>query len=395
MKRLLWLVAALVAVGVFPAAAGAKDVYGVTIAKDAHRKTIVAVTASGGVQTIRARRLGKLKLGNRFVATGRILADGTMSAKRLRPLGHAAKVRFRATVVKLDRRQGRLILSAGKSVFGLKLRSAKRAAASNGEGYQPGDKVECEASVGDRGLAAEEKHVTEVGHTDKLELEGIYLFANEGGISIAVLHRGLVHVQVPKGFELPELGAGDEVALLVSVEPNGSFTLLRLKNEDKAENAGKEPGQPAKDLYVTGVISQIRVDGLGVKPDGDKPAVNCKLPAGLSLSAFEVGDKVAMKCRLDGGHYVLVALKSDHASIPAPESSPDLSVTGVLAEKGSNFVRVQPNGDKPSVRCDFAEGVNLDAFAAGDRVGMYCYLHDGHYMLAKLKSDSAVLILDK
>ena len=468
MKRLLWLVATLVALGAFPATAGAKDVYGVAIAKNGHRKTIVAATANGAVQTIRVRRLGKLKLGNRFDATGRMLADGTMSASRVRPLGRADQVRFRATVVRLDRKQGRLILSAGKSVFGVKLRSPRRTTASSEEGLQPGDKVECEARVGNDGLAAEEKHVTEIGHTDKLELEGIYLFANEGGISIAVLHRGLVHVQVPKGFDLPDIAAGDEVALLVSVEANGSFTLIRLKDEDTPpeEGGGKEP-TPPPDLYVSGAISQIRVDGLAVKPD-DKPAANCALPAGLSLANFAVGDRVGMKCRLDGGRYLLVALKSDHAyigpdttsgialtgviaeigdtfvrvqpdgdgpsvrcdapagvtfagfavgdsvamkcrldgahyilvaikswstSIPAPPPSADVTVAGAVTEKGSTFVRVQPDGGAPSVRCDFAEGVNLEAFPVGAHVGMLCRLVDGHYKLAALKSETAVLIL--
>jgi hypothetical protein len=398
MKRLLWLVAALVALGAFPAAAGATDVYGVAIAKDPHRRAIVGASADGAVTTIRVRkRFGKIRLGQRFTAQGRMLADGTLAASRFHPLGRADKVRFRAIVVAYSNKNGRLVLSAGKSVFAVRLRAAERSTASNGDGLKPGDKIVCEAKVGRGGLASEAKHVTEVGHTNKLELEGIYLFDTDSGFDLAVVHRGLVHVFVPDGFDLPELGRGDEVSLVVEVEKNGSFTLVSVNVEGDEEHADdkKSESPPVKgELWVAGVISALTASGVAVKPDEDQPVVTCALPEDKSLAGFAVGDRVKLHCHLDGSHYVIAELKSEKAFI-GEDGSGELYAYGLITELGSGFVRVKPDGDRPSIRCDFGDGVDLSGFAAGDRVKLHCHFRDGHSMLAELKSEHAYIVVEK
>jgi hypothetical protein len=399
MKRLLWLVAVLAALGVFPAAAYAADVTGVAIAKDGKRKTIVTASADGAVRTIRVRsRFGKFRLGQRLKAQGRLLTDGTLAATRVQPLGRARQVRFRAVVVSYSKKNGRLVLSAGKSVFAVRMRAAERAAASNEEGLKPGDQIVCEAKVGHAGLVSHEQRITETGHTNKLELEGIYLFDTENGFDLAVVHRGLVHVFAPDGFDLPELGRGDEVSLVVEVEKNGSFTLVSVDvegDEEHADDDEKSESPPVKgELWVAGVISALTPAGVAVKPDDDRPVVACALPEGKSLAGFAVGDRVKLHCRLDGSHYVIAELKSEKAFIGA-DGSGELYAYGVITELGSGFVRVQPDGDRPSIRCDFDEGVDLSGFAAGDRVKLHCHFHEGHPTLAELKSEHAYIVVEK
>src|SRR5207302_6418280 len=110
----------------------------------------------------------------------------------------------------------RLVLSAGHSVFTVRLLAAARASSSDGA-LGPGDKVDVDADIHGGSLSADEKDVTETGHTDQLELEGIYLSTTGSVLDLAIVHRGLVHVTVPDGVSVPTLSPGDLVSLVVSL----------------------------------------------------------------------------------------------------------------------------------------------------------------------------------
>ena len=65
-----------------------------------------------------------LRVGQRVAVNARRLSDGTYATATVRGQGRVSRVRFRGVVVRRDRRAGRLILSAGKSVRYLKSETA-------------------------------------------------------------------------------------------------------------------------------------------------------------------------------------------------------------------------------------------------------------------------------
>jgi hypothetical protein len=79
--------------------------------------------------------------------------------------------------------------------------------------------------------------VRTVGHTESVELEGIFLgLTTTGQTRLAVAHRGEVLVTVPAGATLPTLSPGDELELAVTVDSAGAFTLVRLGDTEVGTN---------------------------------------------------------------------------------------------------------------------------------------------------------------
>ena len=227
MKRVLVLVAAIGLI--LPAAAQAGTFGGVVIAKNAKRKAIVTASRGGVVRTVRVPSakigLGKIGLGARVKVRAARLPDGTFLAGRIEKIGLGRRARVRGSVVE---RSGRtLYLSAGHSVFTLGLRG------SAGSRLRAGDRVSATASFGRAQLFCDD--VTPIGHDDQIELEGIYISADDAVLSLAVHGRGAVEVEIPDGFDLPALSPGDEISLTATVEPDGSFTLDAIDNEDAAD----------------------------------------------------------------------------------------------------------------------------------------------------------------
>jgi hypothetical protein len=101
---------------------------GVIVAKSAKRKAVVTVS-QGSLRTVRApNKFRHLCVGQRVAVKARMLTDGTYAAAAVRGQGRVSRVRFRGVVFRQDRCAGRLILSAGKSVFAA--RETGRATAS-------------------------------------------------------------------------------------------------------------------------------------------------------------------------------------------------------------------------------------------------------------------------
>jgi hypothetical protein len=46
------------------------------------------------------------------------------------------------------------------------------------------------------------------------------------------------------------------------------------------------------------------------------------------------------------------------------------------------------------VRCAVPAGADLSPFAVGNLVEMHCHFHDGHFVLAALKSSTASIVLE-
>jgi len=392
MKRLLLVLAATAAalVVVFPATAGAANFRGVVIAKDAARKAVVTASADGTVRTVRLH-LGfkRLRVGLRVSVRGAQLPDGTFSAAAVRRLGRARHAHVRATVVK--RLGARLALAAGGSVFALRLRGGKTGAAARGGGFQAGDRLDLKTRVRGNGLECHEGDADRIGHDGQLELEGIYLATGaDGTIELAVVHRGRVFVKVPDGVDVPDFSPGDEIALVVTVEADGSLTLVKAENEDDGEEGGVDIGR--EQFTVAGILASFGEGTVVVNVDGsEKRAVPCAVPDDFDLTGFEPGQKVLMTCKYREGHFVLVLLK--HFEAPVPPGY--LQAVGTIDSLDSGQVSVAVDGAEEPVSCLVPAGMNLVGFAVGDAVKMVCTKDgDGHFVVKALVSDHAGITAD-
>jgi hypothetical protein len=386
MKRFALLFAAAVAVIVIalPATAGAATFRGVVIAKDSARKALVTASSNGTVRTVRVQASFKrIGVGGRVAVRAARLPDGTFSASAVKRLGKTRRAHVRGTVVK--KLGARLVISAGGSVFALRVRG-KTGASEGAGGLQAGDKVDCDARLRNGGLEAGEDDIDEIGHDDHLVLEGIYLdTSDDGTIELAVVHRGRVYVTVPDGMDVPAFAPGDEVALEVTINEDGSFTLVSADNEDDDE------GGISKDEFsVVGILASLTGDAVAVKVEGRVEPVRCTLPAEFDPAGFAAGQSVYMSCKYREGRFVLLSLRKKDGT----PTGDYFSVEGMLSELDSSHVSVEVDGQEQPVTCAVPAGIDLLGFAVGEDVKMYCWKKDGGFVLKALLSDHASIGAD-
>ena len=390
MKRILLLASALALLAACPATAHAARFTGAVIAKDAKRKALVTASRGGVVRTLRAPRAFKrVRLGARVAVSAARLPDGTYAAAKLRVQGRAKHVRFRAIVVKSEGAR-RVIVSAGRSVFSVRLKPSARLTAFNHDELGPGDEISCDADIDDAGLEADPNDLDQVGHVDKLELEGIYLAtADDGTLELAVVHRGRVFVSVPDGVDVPDFNPGDEVVLLVSVEPDGSFSLIRAENEDGSDggDGGDGVDMDGSEFWVYGILAELTPTAVAVKVEQHPEPVRCEVRSDTDLTGFAVGQLVKMHCRFDGGRFVLVELRSKSAELPS-DGDGQFTVSGFIAALTTDKIAVKVQGHDDPVTC-LLHGQDLTGFAVGEFVEMHCHYYNGMWKLAALKSDHA------
>jgi len=396
MKRYLLLLATSIAAlaVVLPATAGAATFRGAVVAKDAARKALVTASSDGTVRTVRLHaKFNRFRVGSTVIVRGAKLPDGTYSAAAVRRLGKARGTHVRGTVV--GRVGARLVMSAGGSVFALRLTG--KTGASEGTGLKPGDRVDCHVRFKGGSPETRSGDVDKVGHDGRLELEGIYLATGDDGtLEVAVVHRGRVFVAVPDDVEVPDFTAGDEIALEVTVEDDGSFTLVKARNENDQGEGGDDDGGTDighEQFSVPGILSAIGVDGLSVKVQERPEPVRCTFkPGSVDLTGFAVGQWVYVTCKYGEGRFVLVSIK--HKDAPAPPGD-YVSAVGTIDSLDAGQVSVDVDGSEDPVSCAVPAGWNLLGFIEGDTVKMYCLKGDGGaWTLKALVSDHASITAD-
>ncbi|MGB2874483.1 MAG: hypothetical protein WBB76_03315 [Gaiellaceae bacterium] len=381
MKRALLFAAAITALAVaLPATAGAATLKGIVIAKKPARKALVIVSPNGVVRTVRAREAyQRVPVGRMVTVQGAALPDGTFAAGKVRISGKARRVHFRGTVVAV--KGPRLFISAGGSVFALRVRSGAKTGASEGSGgLAPGDEVDCDASVKGGLLETRGGDLNKVGHSDKLVLEGIYLAtAGDGTIELAVVHHGRVFVKVPAGTVVPTFAPGDQIALVVTVETDGSFTLVKAENEEGGDTGDGDVdiNAPKSQFTVVGVLAALSADAVTVKLEEHHEPVRCAVPDGFDLSGFVAGQRVLMTCKFQDGHPVLLSLKKKDGE------SEYLEAAGKITDLGGT-ITVQADGHDPA-SCAVPEGFDVSGYAVGDLVVMFCKKLDGVWTLKAIK----------
>jgi hypothetical protein len=380
--RRAFLLGALGLALALPGLADAARFGGVVVAKDARRQAVV-VASPAAVRTVRAgRAFARARVGQRVVSSAARRADGTFAGTALRPVGRASSVRFGAVVVRQQRALGRLIVSSGASVFAVRTtRSTSNAA---GGGLTAGDRVRVRAAVSPEGLRAAE--VRETGRARLVELEGIFLKQTENGFDLAVLARGLVHVDVPEGAVLPDFEPGDQISMVVLIGKDGSFTFIRGLEEGE-QHPGK-PGEARKgELEAQGLLAEKAPFAVTLRRE-DGSRLECAVRSGMDLGLFRVGERVKLQCVARENRWVLVKIRSEYGWVMA-NGTGELDAYGLLA-KGDRSVSIR-RGDGMELRCSVPERMNLAPFPAGAKVKLHCRLGANGWVLAAIRSESAEL----
>jgi len=386
---LLGAVVALAA-SALPGAAAAGRFTGVVVAKDTARHTVAVVIG----KQVRTVRTAGLAVGRRVTVTGTRLADGTYKGTTVKALGRARQVKFGAVVVRYAAAKNQLLVSAGGTVFGLRY-TGGAGLADDSSGLDPGDEVSVDADVNKSGLDAGDGDVKETGHTGQLKIVGIFLRGGNDGFDVAIVHRGQVRVHFTLGTQLPAWQAGDVIVLLVTVNADGSFTLVQgntdhdpSKGDDNSgDDKGGDSGKTTAPTYAdaSGVLS-AKTDGSITVTRDNATSLTCRVST-VSVSSFAVGAKVGIYCKKTDGGFVLVAIKSlDPPPPPNPPTQPT-SFAGALTDASTN-ASVKGDGDKINT-CAVPNGVSLGFFHLGDTAKMDCALRDGKLVLVQLRTAAA------
>jgi hypothetical protein len=372
MRRALVSAAALAALVAAPTGTAASFT-GVAVAKDSKRKAVVVVSGRS-VRTVRAgSSFARIRVGQRLAITAAGLADGTYRGNGLRAWGRAKRTRFGAVVVKPERALRRVIVSAGLSVFAVRGGAA---------GLAPGDRVQVEMTLASTRSSSS---IKETGRAKLVELEGIFLEAKGDGFDLAVVERGLVHVEVPEGAVLPDFEPGDQVSMVVLIGRDGSFTFIRGLDESEKPPARKP--RPKEGFESHGALVEKDAYSVTVRTE-DSTRVECAVPAGLDLSLFRVGERVKLYCVSRENRDVLVKIHSNYGWVKA-DGTGELSVHGALT-KGNGTISVRRE-DGMTVSCSVPTGINLAPFRSGEAVKLHCHLGPDGFVFAAMSSETASL----
>jgi hypothetical protein len=271
MKRTL--LAALVALAAFPAAASADTLNGVVVARGSQNGTIVL--AGSGASTLRVNRPAAFKPGLKLRATATKLADGSYRVSAVKRRGQAGAAKLRYTLL---RRAGRdALVTAGGSTFTLKA----------GAVAAPGAVVAAKLKIA-KGKVVVAK-ARQLGQASTLSLTATFtggVLRLDGGVAVAI----------PAGADLA-LEEGDEVEVLVAVGADGVFMLVAIEGEIEAYAA------------VAAVSpTSITVGG-----------VTCAVPVDLDVSDVVVGDVAYVYCSVENGVLTADELELDD---PVVEDEP-------------------------------------------------------------------------
>jgi hypothetical protein len=382
MKRFLAFVAFAAVAATFTATADAARFKGVVVAKDAKRKALVTATAKGAIRTVRTKRYGAFRIGQRVLVNATRRPDATWTGSTIRHLGRTRQVQFSGVVVTSE--GARMIVSAGGSVFALRVTGLGTSGLANDGKFEPGDKVDVDADVKKGRLEAGPKDIDRTGHVESLVLEGIFLFTKGDGFDMAVVHRGLVHVSVPNEMVLPDFKAGDQIAVVVTVSAAGKFSFVKGRGE------GKRSEPPVGEAYAYGPLTVKTAFEVGVKGENGE-TLRCAIPAGLDLSMFALGQKVKLYCATREGRLVMKKMASDRATATG-DGVVEFFVEGTLTEASADAAAIALADG--SVRCLNRAHLDLSPFVLGERALMGCRLADHEYRLFKLKNDRAYVRAD-
>ena len=212
------------------------------------------------------------------------------------------------------------------------------------------------------------------------------LTKGNGSVSVRREDGMSVSCSVPGGIDLSPFRSGERVKLHCHLGEGGFvFASIRSDSASLGEDGILQVHASGLLQARTGVSVAVR------RPDGTM--FSCNAPADFDLSFFSLGESVSLTCRVDGGVNTLLQARSERYEVGA-DGSVEVYLHGILEAKTETSVTVR-SSDGHTVTCQFPPGTNLNAFGVGATVKMHCHRRDGQFRLAYLKSESAVLELER
>ena len=212
------------------------------------------------------------------------------------------------------------------------------------------------------------------------------LTKGNGSVSVRREDGMSVSCSVPGGVDLSPFRSGERVKLHCHLG-EGGFVFSSISSDSASLG---EDG--VLQVFASGLL-QAR-SGVPVtvrRPDGTM--FSCNAPADFDLSFFSVGESVSLTCRVDGGVNTLLKVRSERYEVGA-DGSVELYLHGTIDAKNETSVTVR-GSDGHTVTCQVPPGTDLNAFGVGATVKMHCHRRDGQFRLAYLKSESAVIELER
>ena len=291
MKRMLVLLFAVTGLLVAVSPASAATAWkGVVVAKDVKRGTVVTASAGGVVRTARSANAHAFRIGQRLDVRATALGDGTFKAATVKANGRARAAKVKAVVVRWQKAQKRLLVSAGGSTFALSRTATRTLASSSEHAPRPGDQIMATVSLTTATPLA--TSVSTLGRLGVLEVEGILTKIEAASIELVVAKAGFVTLAVPAGFVFPAgLAQFDAVKAHVAVGTDGKLTLLSIRSDD--DNDRVDEDEDEDEIEVTGTITALSDTSITVAPRSSSP-LTCALSK--PLTGFAVGDIVEIEC---------------------------------------------------------------------------------------------------
>jgi hypothetical protein len=253
----------------------------------------VTASAGGVVRTTRSPKAHTLRIGQRLDVRGTALADGTFEAATVKVNGRAKTAKVKAVVVRWQKAQKQLLVSAGGSTFVLSRKATRTLSSSAEHAPRAGDQIT--ATIDLTTATPSATSVSTLGRLGVLEVEGILTKLDAGSIELIVAKAGFVTLSLPAGFVLPAgLAQFDAVRAHVAVGTDGKLTLLSLRSDDNNRDDDQVRDDEDEDeTEVTGKITALSDTSITVTPHASTP-MTCALSK--PLTGFEVGDLVEIEC---------------------------------------------------------------------------------------------------
>jgi uncharacterized membrane protein YgcG len=239
------LLAALLGAFVIAGAASAATLRGVVVHQNHHAHSFVLSLNSGRLASVHAGH--SPRLGRIVRVTAVRMRNGTWLAKTVRLGNRSRHATVRGVVTFADRQRGVFSVSAGGASLLIHTRQRSGRARAADALPSVGQNVTVQTGIDDQGNLDEESIHDNGVQTSNIELEGVLMAVDTTARTLSVSADDdnqsgqAIVVSVPATFDIAAFTVGQELKLLVTQQPDGTF-LLQGSAEDDSSQAANNPG---------------------------------------------------------------------------------------------------------------------------------------------------------
>lgn len=239
--KLLTTATVVVATSALAGTASAATVKGTVVHTSRHAHSFVVASAAGRLTAVHTTR--HLKAGRAVTVHGRTLTNGTFGASSVRLGSRLTHARVHGVVTFADRAHRRFVVSArGVSLV---VTAARHRASAAADPVPPvGTTVTATTTIDDQG-DLEAQNVQEDGQdTGTTDLEGQVLAVDPAARTLSLsadddgeITGAAITVDIPASFDITQYHVGDELELVVTPNPDGSYTAVGDSEDGNAQQA--------------------------------------------------------------------------------------------------------------------------------------------------------------